>query len=45
MVLMEKKTSEELYALIKDFEEWDDKDKEELLSYLRVKKTSREAKK
>lgn len=45
MVLMEKKTSEELYALIKDFEEWDDKDKEELLSYLRVKKTSRDAKK
>ncbi|HSL85405.1 MAG TPA: helix-turn-helix transcriptional regulator [Bacteroidales bacterium] len=45
MVLMEKNTSEELYELIRDFEEWDDRDKDELISYLKVKKTMREEKK
>lgn len=44
MVLMEKKTNEELYALLKDFEEWEDADKEELLSYLKVKSTARQEK-
>jgi len=45
MLMMEKNISEELYELIRDFEEWDVRDKEELLSYLRVKKTSRESRK
>lgn len=45
MRLMEKHISAELYELIRDFDEWDVRDQEELITYLRVKKTAREEKK
>ena len=44
MVIMEKNINIELYELIKDFNEWDERDQNELLTYLRVKKTTRNKK-
>jgi hypothetical protein len=41
---MEKHISAELYELIRDFDEWDVRDQEELIAYLRVKKTARDKK-
>lgn len=44
MLVKEKSSTRELYALLEDFDEWDERDKDELISYLKVKKSARDEK-
>lgn len=41
MLVKETALNQELYALLEDFNEWDEGDKNELLSYLRAKRSAR----
>jgi transcriptional regulator with XRE-family HTH domain len=41
MLVKETARNQELYALLEDFNEWDEGDKNELLSYLRAKRSAR----
>lgn len=45
MLVKEKGATRELYALLEDFDEWDERDKDELISYLKVKKSARDEQK
>lgn len=41
MLVKETARNQELYALLEDFNDWDEGDKNELLSYLRAKRSAR----
>lgn len=41
MLVKESPLHQELYSLLEDFNEWDEGDKNELLSYLRAKRSAR----